>query len=167
MIHSTLRGPEPRRRIAVIQIPRAQRSKLGAIRAQNWIAGPNTTALNSWTRVHDMIPVLMRNSSSVTADEWQALVLQAQQQAALQTPGTLAYTPAPSLPSGATIEAPWTSWQTDDCNPNAGSLVSLGAPSPAVAPPEFDYSKWAVVAGIIGAAASLMYLKQASERRGR
>lgn len=166
MIHSTLRGPEPRRRIAVVQIPRAQVSRLGVVRSQSWTAGPNTTGLNTWSPVTDLLPVLMRNSSSVTADEWQAFILQRQAAAALQTPGTLAYTPAPSSPSGATIEAPWASWQTSDCNPDAGNLTSMGAPSPAVVMPAatHDYSKWALVAGIIGAAASLMYLKQASGR---
>ncbi len=171
MIHS-LHGTPERRRIAVIQIPRAQQSRLGWIRSKNWIAGPNTTALNSWTPVTDLIPVMEANSSSTTPEQWQAFILQRQARAALQTPGTLMYTPAPPDPSGATIEAPWASWSTGDCNPDAGNLVSLGAPSPAVAAAasasEFagsDNSKWAIIAGILGAAASLVYLKQSANRR--
>lgn len=176
MIHALHGPPETRRRIAVIQIPRAQKSRLGWIRNQNWIAGPNTTALNSWTPVTDMMPVLQANSSSVTADEWQGFILQRQARAALQTPGTLVYTPAPPDPSGATIEAPWASWSTGDCNPDAGSLTSLGAPSPAAAASAVasaaaasdfagsDNSKWAIMAAVLGAAASLVYLRNAARR---
>ncbi len=175
MIH-TLRGPgEPQRRIAVIQIPRAQRSRLGWIRSQNWIAGPNTTALNSWAPVADLFPVLRKNSSSLTPDEWQALILQRQALATLATPGTLSYTPAPPYPSGSTIEAPWQVWQTDACNPNAGNFLAMGSQSPAAAAAAADdastgagseQSKWLIAAAVLGAAASLMYLKN-SQRGGR
>ncbi len=171
MIHSLHGVADQRRRIAVIQIPRAQKSRLGWIRSQNWIAGPNTTALNSWTPVTDLLPVMQRNSSSTTPEEWQAFILQDQHRAALQTPGTLMYTPAPAYPSGATIEAPWASWSTGDCNPDAGSLTSLGVPSPAVeaaAASNYagsDNSKWGMIAAILGAAASLVYLKNSSNRR--
>jgi hypothetical protein len=172
MIH-TLRGTpaDPGRRIAVVQIPRAQRSRLGIIRSEDWIAGPNTTALNSLVPVSDLMTNLIANASSTTPEEWMALVLQGQAQAREQTPGTLTYTPAPGNPSGATIEPPWTNWQTSDCNPTPGSLTSTGAPSPAAAasaaaaPGEID-NAWYLAAAVIGAIASLVYLKNANKRQG-
>ena len=170
MIHNLGALPERRRRIGVIQIPRAQRSRLGIIRSEDWISGPNTTSLSTLTPVTDILPVLLANASSTTADEWMASILQRQAAATLQTPGTLTYTPAPANPSATTIEAPWASWQTADCNPAAGSLTTLGAPSPASAaaaaamPSEQD-NTWLVIAAIIGAAASLVYLKNSANRR--
>lgn len=171
MIH-TLRGaPEPKRRIAVIQIPRAQRSRLGWIRSENWVAGPDTTSLNSWTPVADLTATMLANSSSTTPEEWLASILQRQAAAREQTPGTLSYTPAPANPSGATIEAPWASWQTAGCNTNAGSLNAIGAPSPASAAaaaagnPAGTDNTWYLLAAMIGAAASLVYLKKANSGR--
>ena len=169
MIHTLHGTPEAKRRIAVVQIPRAQRSRLGSISSVNWFAGPNTTALNSVVPVQDLVPVLMANSSSVTPEEWQAFILQRQAQAAEQTPGTLMYTPAPAGPSGATIEAPWASWSTGDCNPAAGSLTTIGAPSPAAAAgaAASGYTStgtpWVVIAGFLGAAASLVYLRNSAK----
>lgn len=169
MIRHVLNGP-PARRIAVIQIPRAQASRLGWIRSQNWIAGPNTSALNSWTPVRDLAPTLAAHDSSLTPESWQALILQRQQIANLRTPGTLEYVPAPSPPSGATIVAPWNTWSTEDCNPLSGSIAVTGAPSPAAAAASaasgMNYNSdrgWIIVAGILGAAASLMYLSQSSK----
>jgi hypothetical protein len=164
MIH-TLRG-EPRRRIAVIQIPRGQRSRLGIIRSENWVAGPNTTGLNSLVPLSDLTTTLMANGSSTTPEEWMAVILQRQAQAQLQTPGTLNYTAAPSPPSGATIEAPWASWQTADCNPDAGSLSSIGAQSPAAAAAAGQSDNtWYLIAAAIGAVASLVYLQKSANRR--
>lgn len=170
MIRHTLNGP-PARRIAVIQVPRAQVSRLGWIRSRQWVIGPNTTALNSWTPVHDLAPTLAAHDSPLTSDSWQALILQRQQMAGLRTPGTLEYVPAPSPPSGATIVAPWNSWGTSDCNPLSGNLAVMGAPSPAAiasaaaAPPSANSSDraWIIVAGIVGTVASLMYLKQSTK----
>ncbi len=109
----------------------------------------------------------------MTADEWQALILQRRALATLSTPGTLSYTPAPPYPSGATIEAPWQTWQTDECNPDsAGTFDSMGAQSPAAAAAEdsanagSEGSRWAIIAAVLGAAASLVYLKN-SQRSGR
>lgn len=169
MIH-TLRGvSDQRRRIGVIQIPRAQRSRLGTIRSEEWISGPNTTSLSTLTPVSDLMPVMLQNASSTTPEQWMASILQRQAAAVLQTPGTLTYTPAPPNPSGATIEAPWASWQTGDCNPAAGSLTPLGVTSPAAAAAgaltgESD-NTWLIIAGLIGAAASLVYLKNSANRR--
>jgi hypothetical protein len=175
MIHHQLKGvSEPRRRIAVIQIPRAQRSRLGIIRTEDWIAGPNTSALNSWAPVSDLASTLIANGSSVTPEQWMATILQAQSAAGEQTPGTLSYTPAPANPSGATIEGPWASWQTSDCDPDSGSALSVGVPSPAAAAAAAAPSipgispidnNFYLIAGVIGAAASLVYLKNASKRR--
>lgn len=175
MIH-TLRGPATgQRRIAVVQIPRAQKSRLGWIRSAQWVAGPDTSSLNTWVPVSDLTTNLIANSSSVTPEEWQATILQAQNLRQQQTPGTLAYTPAPPTPSGATIEAPWQSWGTSSCNPNAGSFTSLGVPSPAAAAGAAapapvssisnSESNWIFIAAIIGAAASLVYLQNNSGGR--
>jgi len=168
MIHHTLRGPEPRRRIAVVQIPRAQRSKLGWIRPGWAGTGANTTELNTWTPVYDLTTTLTQNSSSTTADQWAAIIQRRQAAANQQTPGTLAYTPAPPDPSGATIEAPWTSWQTDPCNPDAGSANALGVKSPVVSAGDFAQTEntWLFIAGLLGAAASLVYLRNANKRGG-
>lgn len=164
-----MRGPASRR-IAVIQIPRAQVSRLGTIRAEQWLAGPNTTALNAWTPLYDLTQTLARNNSSLTPEEWQAQLLREQSAASEQTPGTLSYTPAPSGPSGATISPPWSRWSTSGCNPQTANGSGVPAPASIAAAsvpgaPAFGSgsSGWLIIAGILGAAASLMYLKQSGK----
>lgn len=163
-----------KRHIAVIQIPRAQVSRLGTISSQDWSAGPNTTSLNAWTPLQDLARTLSRNYSSMSSDSWQAELLRRQSQASETTPGTLSYTPAPSDPSSATVTPPWARWSTSACDPTSGGILSMGTPSPAAAAASVLAARqaaarpsstngWLIVAGILGATASLMYLKQSSK----
>ena len=83
----------PRRRIAVIGIPRPQQTRLGMIRPA---AGPAI----SWCTVNDEGPESTGN--------FLANALMRQTLATQQTPGTLLYTPAPVTPRPNV--APWNSW---------------------------------------------------------
>lgn len=149
MIHTLHGTSEPRRRIGVIQIPRAQKSRLGTIRYGQAGTGPNATNLTAWTTLSNITPG--------TPEQWQALILDRQRAAQAQTPGTLTYTPAPPNPSGATVQAPWADWNTGECNPQAGSITAIGVPAPTVISadtvPEPRNSNWLVVAALLGAAA--------------
>lgn len=121
MIH-TLRGTTaPRRRIAVIQIPRAQKARLGLIHDGQV---PRDTVI-AWTTISDQEPGSPEN--------WLAYLLQQQAAARQSTPGTLMYSPgaaaALQLPRAT---APWNSWQTSDCDPAGGRMgdtVVVNAPS--------------------------------------
>lgn len=107
MIH-TLRGTAaPRRRIAVIQIPRAQKARLGLIHDGSV---PRDTVI-AWTTISDQEPG--------SSENWLAYVLQQQAAVRQSTPGTLMYSPgaaaALQLPRAT---APWNSWQTASCDPS-------------------------------------------------
>lgn len=176
MIHHTtptrLAGPATRR-IAVIQIPRAQISRLGSVSNRHWIAGPNTTSLHTIVPVKDLVPHMLAIASPVTAESWQAEILRRESMTRQQIPGTLSYVPAPSTPSSATVPAPWNTWSTAGCNAPRQGASSFGITAPAavaaanvpqLAPAAPSHlNGWIVAAGILGAAASLMYLKNSAK----
>lgn len=104
---------QPKRRIAVIAMPRPQKARLGSI-------GPGEPAGYGpplgWTTLNDMQPESSMNFiSSVIAK--QAL-------AVLQTPGTLSYTPAPTGPPQNV--PPWNSWLQPNCPPAAADSGPAG-----------------------------------------
>ena len=59
------------------------------------------------------------------------MVMQRQNQAILNNPGTLAYTPASSTPAAAV--APWNSWLQPNCAPGRfpAAAAAIGGSSPA------------------------------------
>jgi len=143
MIRSHNEGT-PKRRIAIIQMPRPQRARMGSI-------GPVPPPPTAWTTISDETPESSAN--------WIASIMQRQATARETTPGTLTYTPAATTP--APYVAPWNSWLSPNCPP-AGATA---APEPATVKP----TKWWLILGAIGAAASLKYLlsDEKEERRHR
>jgi hypothetical protein len=143
MIHTTLRGP--RRRIAVIELPRLGRLRsIGPVRMFN-------ADVPGWATLSEQQPS--------TAENWLAFVMDKQTQRRETTPGTLTYTPAPSTFSPPT-QAAWNSWGKVACNPD-GSLVqsssggSFATAAPlTVAPAATNYT-WLLIAGGLIVAAAL------------
>jgi hypothetical protein len=145
MIRTTMNG-NPKRRIAVIRIPRPQASRLGVIR----VGQPRPAV--TWTTVTDEVPDSSAN--------WMSNVLAQQQYARTTTPGTLTYTPANNTP--APNVAPWNSWLQPNCAPAASSaafdptatgMTAIAGGAAAGAP-----SKIWLFLGLLGAAASVKYL---------
>lgn len=138
---------QPRRRLAVISVPRPQKARLGRILAEQWeIRNTQNTA---WTTVADATPD--------TTDNWLSYVLQAQALARETTPGTLSYTPANNTPQ--VNVAPYNSW----LSPNSfacGTAIPGGPPTPDAPQPSAPrtVSPWWLLIGAIGAAASAKYL---------
>jgi hypothetical protein len=124
MIHSTLHGP-PRRRIAVIAVPRPMRARLGRM---GIIRDGEPATAGVLTTLTDATPD--------TSDNWIASVIQQQQNALLTTPGTLQYIPAPRTPYP--IVAPWNAWGTFNCDagsPAIAPLVPVAANGDPAQPP--------------------------------
>ena len=117
MIRTNPAQGNPARRIAVIQIPRAQTARLGYIRP----APPPVTA---WTTISDEPPDSSAN--------WISYILMGQARTRETTPGTLTYTPTSDTP--AANVAPWNSWLSPNCPPN-GAEADASAAAPATAAP--------------------------------
>jgi len=151
MIHTTQQGT-PKRRIAVVQVPRPQRARMGSIGpgfAGSSSAGGSRVA---WTTISDAPPDSSQN--------WLSLKLREQARARETTPGSLAYTPASSTPRQNT--PPWNSWSMPNCGP---FNEPPPAEQPAAAPPDKKEKLWLAI-GLLGAAASLTYLmSRATDRR--
>lgn len=159
MIHTRLEGPA-KRRIAIIAIPKPQRTRLGRMGVIRNAPTPPV----AWTTISDATPD--------SADGWLSSVIGAQQTASQSTPGTLTYTPAATTPPPPV--APWNSWGVSNCGqtdpqgssapsspiaiaPAAnGSAAAGGGPSAAPVP---GSNFWAIV-GLLGAAAAIVYLAE-------
>jgi hypothetical protein len=132
MIRTTQQN-NPTRRIAVIQIPRPQRARMGSI-------GPGSAApVLAWTTIEDAAPDSSAN--------WLSYKLMEQARARETTPGTLSYTPASDTPDPNV--APWNSWRSPDVAATAQDLA---------APPLPDHSTVWLMIGILVATASATYL---------
>ncbi len=100
--------------------------------------GANLAGPEAWTTISDATPD--------SSDNWLSYKMMEQARARSVTPGTLTYTPASTTP--APNVAPWNSWLTPNGFDCAGSTGSGG--------PQTSKLLW--FAGILGGAASLVYL---------
>lgn len=131
MIRQT-QSENARRRIAVIEMPRPQRARMGSI-------GQTPAPILAWTTINDSTPD--------SSDNFMAQVINRQNWARLNQSGTLAYTPASVTP--APNVAPWNSWLQPSCEPGQGSAA---AETPAPVNPLL------LIFAALGAAASGVYL---------
>lgn len=159
MIRTQLNQPQPKRRIAVIEIPRQQArlGHLGVIRN-----GPVAAAGASlgWTTISDEAPDSSANFMSS--------VIQQQQSAQLTTPGTLTYTPASATP--AQNVSPWNSWLQPNCPPGSANDAATSPSDPSAiaqtaAVPTDEHSTLWLLVGLLGAAASATYLYRSAKGR--
>lgn len=142
MIHTTMHGP-PKRRIAVIAIPRPQKARLGSIGNGN----PAAPAI-AWTTIDD--------APADSSAAWLAMQIKKQNWHRNNTQGTLTYTPASVTPA-PNVPA-YNSWVSPNC-----------LPAPAAAASDIIDSHpnlWMAI-GILGAAASAMYLLNSISGRGK
>lgn len=133
---------QPKRRLAVIGIPRPQQARLGVIRDGNPASYGQPVA---WTTITTEGP---ESSSNFLSS-----IMARQQAATLTTPGTLTYTPAPSGP--AVNIPPWNSWLQPNCpppTPEEAAAAAADGSAPATAPDLF----W-VGAGVVTALAAFSY----------
>ena len=169
MIHSTLHGPPAaRRRIAVLEIPRTEITRLGrigTIRAEDYSAwgggtGSDPAASAYGVDVYSGVyPTVTDDQAPSTAAQWQASIVQAQANARETTPGTLTYTPAPN--GAVPTVAPWNSW----AGPCAtGSAPSSGATTGSSSSRN-EHRFWLWLAAGLGAAGSAVYLYDHSKGR--
>ena len=141
---------QPKRRIAVIAIPRPQQARLGVIRDGNPASyGPPV----AWTTISTEGP---ESSSNFLSS-----VLARQAAAAIDTPGTLNYTPAPSAP--AMNVPPWNSWLQPNCPPMSPEEEAAAAAADPAAGATQDLF-WVGV-GLITSAAAVAYLFGKKGRR--
>lgn len=147
MIHTT-HNPTPARRLAVIEIPRPQRSRMGSI-GDGYPARDTTIA---WTTIEDAEPS--------TSDNWLADLLSRQAYARNTTPGTLTYTPASATP--APNVAPWNSWLQPNCGDGSGappaSPTQMNGVTPSSSPGAETTSKLWLGIGLFTAAAYAAYV---------
>lgn len=119
----------------------------------------------AWTTISDAEPG--------TSDNWIADLLSRQAHARNTTQGTLTYTPASATP--APNVPPWNSWLQPNCGNGSGAAPSNPGnlngttPAPAIPPGVTDgpLSKLWLGIGLLTAAASAVYLYNASEGRRR
>jgi hypothetical protein len=137
-----LAGP-PARRIAVIEMPRPQRARMGSIGCAADYPSRNTAI--SWTTVTTEAPESTGNFMSS--------VLAKQNLARTTTPGTLTYTPANNTP--AQNVAPWNSWLQPNCPPGGMNPPATATADDSVPAPR---SPWLILIGVIGGLASAKYL---------
>jgi hypothetical protein len=144
----------PKRRLAVIAIPRPQQTRLGVIRDGNPAGyGPPV----AWTTIS--------NEGPESTGNFLSSVMAKQQYATLNTPGTLSYTPAAGM-SPAENVPPWNSWLQPNCPPGSpAAAASSATPAAAAAaalgsPPDFFW----VAVGLMTSAAAAVYLYQAAQK---
>jgi len=159
MIH-TLHGP-PARRIAIMEIPRTERMRLGRVGS----IGPGPTTYSGLDVYSGVYPSMRPKQAPSYEDQWMGTILQRQSTARETTPGTLSYTPAPATEPPVNL-ASWNSW--------AGPCSTFGAsgpaaPSAALQPLTLPSASkfWIYVAAGLGAAASAAYLYESLSREGR
>jgi hypothetical protein len=134
MIRSNAPSPAVKRRIAVIDLPRFQKARLGSI-------GTPPPPVFSWT------PTRPQEPSS--ADNWIAYIIQRQNRASETTPGTLTYTPAPL--TFDPVIAPWNSWNLGTCESGPAPVQSETYPTTVTAEP--DITNKHLLAVLLGALA--------------
>ena len=171
MIHSSFLRAAPTRRIAVIGIPRPQPARLGRLGIIRNASIDPINGPEAWTTISDQVPD--------SADNFMSSVIQSQNAAVLQTPGTLTYTPASNTPPQNV--APWNSWLQPNCYPDpTGTSVAADGSTPAAAgnsptamaatsslssPTATSPSPLWWIVGLLGAAASATYLYETATRR--
>lgn len=138
MIHSD--GAAPRRRIAVIEIPRRQSARLGMIRPGDPVLAP------SWS------PTATQEPSS--SENFLSVVIQKQNHATLTTPGTLTYTPANRTP--APYIPKWNNWNSPNCQ--LVDAMNTAAATPPAAPAAPAFPRWWLIVGVLSGAAALKYI---------
>jgi hypothetical protein len=162
MIH-TLRGAA--RRIAVVEIPRSASNRLGrigSIRNYDWNTIPEVAPLTDepYLTAQPFTASGAVDKTPPTTAAWLARIISAQSHYRETTPGTLTYTPAPTIP--APPVARWNSWAgpcdggipaTSTSSGSGGASSSTTAPAAGFSAPTLLY-----VAAAIGAAASLAYI---------
>jgi hypothetical protein len=139
------------RRIAVIQAPRPADRRLGtlrAVRAYDWTITPPLVTLS--------------DEPQSTADQWIAQRIQQQGLSADLTPGTVSYTPrndqAPlQIGRWNTWNGPCGSTPPNTVTPQPGALTPQ-AIAQAAAAGNSPTSQWILLAAVLGAAASGLYL---------
>lgn len=140
----------------MVQMARPQSARLGSIRpgaagyGASADAGGQLIGLSpvvAWTTISDEAPDSSANFMSV--------VLQRQAAARQSTPGTLNYTPASDTP--AANVTPWNSWLSPNC-PLPGSVPATATDAATAASADNGMSKFWAVVGLLGAAASTVYL---------
>ena len=140
---SNLAGPATRR-IAVIELPRPQKARMGSIGCGS--DHPTRDTAIAWTTVSTEAPESTGN--------FLASVIRNQNQARTTTPGTLTYTPANNTP--APNVAPWNSWVQPNC---PGTAAPVATPDAQTAVPKNGgRSSWFILLGVIGGLASMKYL---------
>jgi hypothetical protein len=144
MIRNTDYRPAARR-IAVIQVARPQRARMGSIAT----AGD---PYRSWTTISDATPD--------SVDNFQAMTMTRQTRSRQTTPGTLVYTPASD--HAAPNVAPWNSW----LQPNCFTPAQTAAAAAAAAQTQGNKGLWWIV-GVLTAAASATYLYRSASEKGR
>ncbi len=135
MIRNNQLQGTPARRLALVQLARPQRARMGSI-------GPTPPPATAWTTIETETPDSSAN--------WLSYVLTGQARTRQTTPGTLDYTPASATP-GANV-APWNSWLTPNCPRPEQAEMSPAAEAIA------DYSKLFLLFGLVTAAAAGAYL---------
>lgn len=148
MIRNHFNDP-PRRRLAVVELPRPQRARLGHLGViRDGAAFPSRDTAAAWTTTSPELPESSGN--------FMASVISAQNANSTTTPGTLTYTPAQSTP--APNVAPWNSWQQPNCLPPGIAIASGPNPQAAAMVPASSTSAWLILAGLVGGLAALKTL---------
>lgn len=148
-----------KRRIAVIDVPRRQSTRLGVIRQGGSLIDRRNVA--GYTTLDWQEPD--------NAQSWLANIISRQQDTQQNTPGTLVYTPANNTPMQNV--APWNSWVQPNCgdgSPDGGPASSASAGSPsspgdAIAAMQPPISGLFIAVGLLGAAASAVYLYRSAK----
>lgn len=140
MIHHTLGAVA--RRLAVIQVPRTPGRRLGSIRQ----AVPYVSF------------VTLGPSPVDTTDQWLAQQIAQQSAATDAEPGTLTYTP--TIDNTPPPVARWNTWNgpCGSTPPPGASNIPSAVPAPEIAAATGGANDWLVLAGVLGAAASGLYL---------
>jgi hypothetical protein len=164
MMH-TLRGPNPARRIAVMEVPRGRNNRLGrvgSIRNYDWSTIPAIASLTDepYLPAAPYTATGAVNNTPPTSATWMASILQRQSDQRESTPGTLTYTPV-IAPQPNTV-ARWNSW-AGPCPPSGGAIANTATPGGApssngAAGGGLNVPALLYVAAALGAAASAAYL---------
>lgn len=164
MMH-TLRGPNPTRRIAVVEIARGRNNRLGrigSIRDYDWSTIPAIAPLTNEPYL-PAAPTTKTGSvdnAPPTSAAWMAQILQRQSDQRESTPGTLTYTPV-AAPQPNTV-ARWNSW-AGPCPPNQTSTIANSGAAPSSnggggGASGMNVPALVYIAAALGAAASAAYL---------
>lgn len=165
MMH-TLRGPNPGRRIAVVEVPRGRNNRLGrvgSIRNYDWSTIPAIASMTDepYFPAAPTTATGAVDSTPPTSATWMASILQRQSDQRESTPGTLTYTPV--TPPQPNTVARWNSW-AGPCPPSGAAITNTA--TNGVAPSSsgngggggLNVPALVYFAAALGAAASAAYL---------